>query len=214
MYDVSKETNVRFLRAAVHYLQEQLLLEKRANQALREAKALDEELCEKLSDELLVLRRRFFVGGSERSPRNGADRRSKGLERLLHNEPPIEGASAAPIELDADEVVHAGEAPTCSCGCQMAPMTGGFEESTEIDVTERRYTLRRHKRQKFVCRACSKIVAADGPVRLRSRRAVLASDGGAGGRRQILATFAAQPTGRADGTLGTSRKCANPLRAD
>jgi transposase len=167
LLDVSKETNVRFLRAAVKHLQEQLLIEKRTVLALRAAKAIDEELCQKLSDELLVLRKRFFVGGRETTTRNGSDRRRAGRRRLPHNQPPSLAPNLAPVELETDEVVHAGDSPTCACCAGvMAPMTGGFEESCEIDVTERKYTLRRHKRQKYVCRGCNKIVAAEGPAKL------------------------------------------------
>lgn len=166
MLDVSKETNIRFLRAAVKHLQERLLVEERTNLALTAAKVFDEELCHRLADELLVLRKRFFVGGRERSPRTGSNRRRRGRKRLPHNQPPVEAAGAGPVELEVEEVVHAGEVPTCSCAQSMTPMTNGFEESCEIHVTERKYTLRRHKRQKYVCRACDKIVTADGPVKL------------------------------------------------
>lgn len=166
MLDVSKETNIRFLRAAVKHLQERLLVEERTKLALIAAKVFDEELCQKLADELLVLRKRFFVGGRERSPRTGSDRRRGGRKRLPHNQPPIESTNAAPIELEVEEIVYPGEAPTCSCAQSMTPMTNGFEESCEIHVTERKYTLRRHKRQKYVCRACNKFVAADGPAKL------------------------------------------------
>jgi transposase len=168
MYDASKETNLRFLREAVKHLQERLLVEIRTNLALRSAKAYDEELCRQLSDELLVLKTRFFVGGREQGSRSGGKRRKAAERRRLpHNQPPVEAEAAeAAIELDCEETVHVGEAPTCDCSASMAPMTGGFEESCEIDVTERKYTIRRHKRQKYLCRACNKIVAAEGPPKL------------------------------------------------
>jgi transposase len=69
--------------------------------------------------------------------------------------------------LEGDEVVHSVEgAAVCTCGCEMSAMTGGFEESSEIHVTERKYVLRRYKRQKYVCKGCNRIVAAPGPTKL------------------------------------------------
>ena len=165
MLDVSKETNVRFLRAAVKHLQERLLTQERTVLTLTAAKALDDELCQKLSDELLVLRRKFFVGGREKRPDVKSRSNSRG-KLLTHNRRPLELAAPAPIELETEEIVHAGSPPVCACSQPMAPMTNGFEESCEINVTERKYTLRRHKRQKYVCRCCGKIVAADGPAKL------------------------------------------------
>ncbi len=41
-------------------------------------------------------------------------------------------------------------------------MKGQFEESTEIDVVERTYIEKRHKRQKYRCRDCDTIVTAKG----------------------------------------------------
>jgi len=165
LYDISKETNVRFMRAAIKHLQEELLCSRRSVLALKAAAAIDEELCQKLADELLVLRQRFFVGGREKTGRTG--RRCDRRRRLPHNQPPLEAEAAAPIELEADEITHESAAPSCPCCTgEMAPMAGGFEESCEIDVTERKYTLRRHKRQKYLCRGCNKIVAAEGPVKL------------------------------------------------
>jgi len=163
--DVSKETNVRFLRAAVKHLQERLLTQERTILTLTAAKALDDELCQKLSDELLVLRKKFFVGGQEKQP-NADKRRGPRRKLLPHNQRPLDLAAAAPIEVETDEVVHVGDPPTCACSQPMASMTNGFEESCEISVTERKYTLHRHKRQKYVCRGCNKIVAAAGPAKL------------------------------------------------
>jgi hypothetical protein len=52
----------------------------------------------------------------------------------------------------------------CPCGeGVLLPMNGAFEELGEIDVQNRVYTLKRHKRQKCKCTRCGKIVTAKGP---------------------------------------------------
>ncbi|MCP3170259.1 IS66 family transposase zinc-finger binding domain-containing protein, partial [Myxococcus sp. QH3KD-4-1] len=63
-------------------------------------------------------------------------------------------------DLPLEEVMHAlDEADTqCpSCGGLLTPMTGCFEESEEVDVLERRFVLKRHRRQKYRC-ACNACV--------------------------------------------------------
>jgi transposase len=171
MLDVSSETNVKFLREAVKYLQEQLLAEKKKNLAHAAQKALDDELCTKLSDELLALKLKFFVGGREKAAPDTRAGRPKARGTLLpHNRSPLDGADVpqpAAAELNAEEVFYTDDNAVCPCcSSAMAPMTGGFEESCEIDVTERKYRLRHHRRQKYVCKDCSKIVAAKGPTKL------------------------------------------------
>ena len=45
-------------------------------------------------------------------------------------------------------------------------MNNCAEESTEIEVIERRYILKRHKRQKYSCKGCNNIITAQGGVKL------------------------------------------------
>ena len=171
MLDVSAETNVRFLREAVKYLQEQLLAKDKKLLELTAQKALDDELSTKLSDELLALKLKFFVGGREKAAPGTRAGRSKARGTLLpHNRSPLLSADVpqpAAAELDSEEVFYTDSKTACPCCANaMAPMTGGFEESCEIDVTERKYRLRHHRRQKYVCKGCNKIVAAKGPTKL------------------------------------------------
>jgi transposase len=65
-------------------------------------------------------------------------------------------------ELDkADEICPA-------CGGKLKPWEGQFEESELVDVIERRYILRKVKRQKYVCQCGSCVDTAEGPERLVS----------------------------------------------
>ena len=72
-------------------------------------------------------------------------------------------------KLPVEEVVHdLDEADkTCaSCGGQLAEWEGQFEESDEVEVVERRYVIKRHKRKKYRCRCGSCIETAPAPRRL------------------------------------------------
>ena len=55
----------------------------------------------------------------------------------------------------------------CSaCGGTLDPMVGQYEESEEITVTERSYTLMLHRRQKYRCRCNGCVATAPGPLKL------------------------------------------------
>lgn len=54
----------------------------------------------------------------------------------------------------------------CSaCGGTLDPMEGQYEESEEITVTERSYTLVLHRRQKYRCRCNGCVATAPGPLK-------------------------------------------------
>jgi transposase len=180
MLDVSKETNLGFLRYSHKYLQEKVLLLEKQVLELKLLQKRDEELCKTLSDELLVLKMKFFKGGSERhdeSPKKNRRRKSQN-EMIVHNHRPVNELPDPVAEMDSEEVVHTlaastdedGKANVCTActGGEYLPMKSAFEESTEIHVTERKYVLRRHKRQKYCCTQCKKIVAAPSPAKLTS----------------------------------------------
>lgn len=67
------------------------------------------------------------------------------------------------------EVVHE-LAPTeraCkACGGELRPMGNQFEETEEITVTERSYTLAVHRRQKYRCACNGNVTTAQGPIKL------------------------------------------------
>ena len=178
MLDMSKETHIGFLRAANKHLQEKvLLLEKQVAEHKRLA-ILDAELCKILSEDLLLLRKKFFGKSSEKSsPKAGKQRKHKSAN-LIHNQSPISALPQPYSELHSEEVVHtmgnqdstgALASTEQKCACHegfLKEMTNSFEESCEVHVTERQYILRRHKRQKYKCDHCTKIITAPGPAKL------------------------------------------------
>jgi transposase len=52
------------------------------------------------------------------------------------------------------------------CGGHLEAMTGQYEESEEVTVAERSYTLLVHRRQKYRCRCNSNVTTAPGPQKL------------------------------------------------
>lgn len=73
-------------------------------------------------------------------------------------------------QLPVIETVHTldpADRDNCAkCGDPMKEWKGGFEESEEIDVIERRVILRKHKRQKYVCGCGEAVETALGPQKL------------------------------------------------
>ncbi|MBK9260460.1 MAG: IS66 family transposase [Polyangiaceae bacterium] len=72
-------------------------------------------------------------------------------------------------KLPVIEVVHTSEQAErmcASCGGQLDEWEGQFEESGEVDVVERRFYIKKHKRQKYRCRCQACIETAPGPLKL------------------------------------------------
>jgi transposase len=53
-----------------------------------------------------------------------------------------------------------------ACGGDLREWVGQFEEAEEVDVIERRFVLKKHKRQKYRCQCGQCIETAPGPVKL------------------------------------------------
>ena len=53
-----------------------------------------------------------------------------------------------------------------SCGGTLTPWDGQFEESLEVDVIERRFIIKKHKRQKYRCTCTACVETAPAPVKL------------------------------------------------
>lgn len=73
------------------------------------------------------------------------------------------------LNLPSVEQVHKlpeAERGCSACGGTLDPMEGQYEESEEITVTERSYTLVLHRRQKYRCRCNGCVATAPGPIKL------------------------------------------------
>lgn len=56
--------------------------------------------------------------------------------------------------------------PCPKCGLELAEMKDQFEDSEEVDVVERRFELRKYRRQKYRCACNGHIETAPGPAKL------------------------------------------------
>jgi transposase len=168
MYDFDKENDKEFLREAGKHLQGRVLeLEKIVRQiSLKNEK--DEEVLLKLSEELKNLRERVFNSKQERNankPRN--KKRKKG--KLPHNQPANQPLDELEVALEEKIIKYNvdDESKCPDCGSdQFYKMNNCSEESSEIEVVERQYIVKRHQRQKYSCKCCNKIITAKGGVKL------------------------------------------------
>ncbi|CAM4173758.1 IS66 family transposase zinc-finger binding domain-containing protein [Corallococcus soli] len=72
--------------------------------------------------------------------------------------------------LPVEQVVHlldAADQQCHQCGGALAAMTGQYEEAEEVDVVERRFVLKRHRRQKYRCGCGGCVETALGPPKLQ-----------------------------------------------
>ena len=171
--DVSKETDKDFLRAAAKFLQEKVLLLEKEIAMLKKLRAADEELCDRLSEELPLLRKSIFGSKAEgrekaRRPAEERRKRKKGRknEPLPHNRPenpPPEKGENLSLEEETEEHTLDDEGRCPKCGtAEGFDRIGSFEDSGEIEVVEKRYIFKRHRRQKYHCGCCKAVVTAPG----------------------------------------------------
>jgi hypothetical protein len=100
MMDFSRETNIGFLREAAKLLQEKLVAsEARFLEAKRIAKEED-DLCLRLSEKHLKLRKKFFVGCSESQKKDKPSKPGRN-KNLIHNESPLASFQTTEAELDS-----------------------------------------------------------------------------------------------------------------
>ena len=138
----------------------------------RELVALKGESAEQLKlriaelERQLAVRNRMIFG--DKSERREGDESSEPTPEPP--KPPQTGHGPKPQpKLPITEVVHEHDEAdkVCpSCGDALQAWEGQFEESEEIDVIERRFVLKKHKRQKYRCRCGGCIETAPGPVKL------------------------------------------------
>jgi transposase len=113
-----------------------------------------------LEQQLAIARQRQFGESTEKRPR-GKDAPSKPVQ-TGHGPRDQADLQLVATEHDLDDADK-----TCTaCGGSLEPMVGQFEESEEVDVLERRFVLRKHKRKKYRCRCGACIETAPLPPKL------------------------------------------------
>ena len=170
MYNVSKENDKDVLREFARHLQEKNLFMAKRIAELEKQKIQDEELCKKLSEELFLIKKRIFDSKQEKKANKIRNKKKKRNKKITHNQSDNKKIDDEEIELKEDVVEYKlDDKNECSkCGDEncLVPMNNCAEESSEITVLERRYIIKRHKRQKYSCKSCNTIVTAPGGVKL------------------------------------------------
>ena len=177
MYDASKETDKDFLRAALELVQEQNIALAKQVALLEKEKFKDDEITRKLSEELLLLRKKIFGSKKEereKSRERARRRREREKKRrnanLPHNRPangPPEDIEDLSLEQEFEDhrLEDEGKCPKCGGEEGFSPINS-HEESGEIEVVARRYIFKRHRRRKYHCKCCDSIVTAPGGAKL------------------------------------------------
>lgn len=177
IYDFDKETDKEFLREAGKMLQEKVIKLEIENIQLKLQQEYDEEIKSKLTGELLVLRRRIFDSKQEKKKKleNLKKKKKKKKTNLIHNKNEnkgdLEDLNNKEINLEVKEIEHelkSDKCPNCGVDHGLDELKNLFEESTEYDVNYTYYILKRHKRKKYKCSHCTKMVTAPGGIKLTS----------------------------------------------
>lgn len=168
MLDLSKETNIGYLKEANKFLQEKVLLLEKEILLLRREKAIDEEISKNLSDALLLLRKKFFESQGERRKCKGPKKKKRDQSLLPHNQNPLGGITDPPIVLTTEEEIHRlVELIYKYCKSDnIKLMKKCYEESIEVMAVEKRYFIKKHLREKWTCLDCGKITTAAGAIKL------------------------------------------------
>lgn len=177
MYDFDKETDKDFLRAASKKLQNEVIGLRIEVIQLKLKQAQDEEIKSKLTGELLVLRRRIFDSKQEKKEKlkNLKKKKKKKKINLIHNQNEnkndLDKLNNKDITLEVKEIEYqldSDKCPNCGEDHGLEEMRNLFEESTEYDVNYTYYILKRHKRKKYKCSSCTKMITAPGGAKLTS----------------------------------------------
>lgn len=162
MIDFDKENDKEFMREALKLMQVELLDARKENIFLKNTKEKDEEILQKLSEELKNLRQRVFASKQERKANKPKNQKKRKKGNLPHNKSKNKNLDEVEIDLNEEIVEYKIDDSSCpDCGGEkFFEMKNCFEESNEIEVIERQYIIKRHKRQKYSCKCCN---IADAP---------------------------------------------------
>ena len=115
-----------------------------------------------------MLNRRLFNKGKE-SLNKSRPPKDNQKELLPHNVPPIYIASNHQENVPEVEVVHTEATCPCCGNTDLSLIKDQFEESAEHDLQAKTIIRKKHKRQKYRCKSCDKIVTAKGGAKVRPK---------------------------------------------
>ena len=167
---LENETDVATLQQAVKLLEQEnrklLQLNLELRQALAEArgdKAQQLEMQIAALEQTLASRNRALFGDS--SERRTSEKNTRDAAEPV----PQTGHGPRQLDLPTIERIHEldeADRVCTSCGGMLEEWSGQFEESTEVDILERRFVQLKHKRKKYRCGCGACIETAPGPLKL------------------------------------------------
>jgi transposase len=171
--DIAQEKDIEVLRQVARLLdrENQRLHDRIKAQADKIAtltgdpKMLQRELI--ALQELLAQRERAIFGDSR--DRRAHEREAAAKEQKAKEPRRGHGPKEQP-ELPCVEVLHdldEADKRCTACGGELHEWAGQFEESEEIDVIERQFVRKKHKRKKYRCQCGGCVETALGPTKLR-----------------------------------------------
>lgn len=163
------KTNPEYLNELIGVLNGSLSL---ANNRIKELEQMvgnsDQSELIELQDKVEMLNRRFFGGGKESLCKARPPKENQ-KELLPHNIPPIDSPKNKDGKVPEVEVIHSEASCPCCSSTDLEEMKGQFEESEENDLQAKSVIKKKHKRQKYRCKSCEKIVTAKGGAKVRPR---------------------------------------------
>jgi transposase len=176
--DIAREKDPEILRQMAHLLDiENQRLHARVRSLLTEVARLKGQDDSKLQQELFRLQdllaqreQALFGRSSEKRGHHGdgaapqAGPQSQAAPRKQTGHGPKAQPSLPIVEAKHD--LDEADKICPKCGGELSEMAGQFEESEEIDVVERQFVLKKHKRKKYRCGCNAHIETAEGPQKL------------------------------------------------
>ena len=169
MLRLDRENNPDILRQAAQLLEREnqrlIRINVELQRRLLEAEGRSPEQMQQklllLEEQLAQRNHALFGDSSEKRPRKKTDQDEHAPQRGhgRRKQP------ALPIVEQIHDLDEADKVCT-SCGGQLAEWKEQFEESEEIDVIERRFIVKKHRRKKYRCGCQGCVDSAPGPVKL------------------------------------------------
>lgn len=113
-----------------------------------------------------MLNRRFFGSGKESLNKVRPPKENQ-KDLLPHNVPPFDPPVEKEGVIPKVEVIHTEASCSCCGSTDLEEMKGQFEESEENDFQAKFVIKKKHKRQKYRCKSCEKIVTAKSGAKVR-----------------------------------------------
>jgi transposase len=171
-FRLETEKDVERLRQAALLLEaENKRLVARVVELTRKLMGAQGKDAEELQLRLAELERQLGQTRAELFGRSSEKRQKPREDEAEQTEPPRGHGPRAQAQLPVLDEVHTLDEPDkqCpECGGVLGEMKGCYEEAEEVDVVERRFVIRRHKRQKYRCGCGGCVETALGPPKLQA----------------------------------------------